>query len=397
MRILLLSPRPCWPTVSGAKLRDYHLIRALGERAEVTHFHYGAATPEAPFPAGVRAFASPQPARYTAAKILRSLLGNRPLPVLNYYSPELDAALARLLAAEHFDAAHLESIHLTGFLPTLQRAGLPVTLDWHNIESEAMRRYAQDASGPRRWFAGYTARALERAETAALATLAGHFVCSERERAILAARAPQAHIAVIENGVDCAAFSPPAAGAERARLLFAGSMDYHANVSAAVEFARACWPLIRQQHPDLRLTLAGSNPAPAVRALAALPGVEVTGTVEDIKPYYHQALAAIVPLRTGGGTRLKILEAMAAGTPVVSTALGAEGLAAQAGAHYLLADTPQEWAAQLAALAPTPAGPSPRWLELSAAGQALARARYDWGVVTAPLFQTFVSFTGARP
>jgi polysaccharide biosynthesis protein PslH len=401
MRILLLSPRPCWPTVSGAKLRDYHLIRALGERAEVVHFYFappGQTPPAAPLPESVRAVAIPAPARYTAGKILRSLALRRPLPVLNYYSPEMDAAIARELAAARFDAAHLESLHMSGYLPALRRSGLPVTLDWHNIESEGMRRYAAQArSLPHKLFALHTAGGLERVERELLSGLAGHLVCSERERARLAAVCPTARLAVVENGVDSRAFAPPAGNAARTRLVFVGSMDYHANIGAALEFARQAWPEIHRRRPQWRFTLVGSNPVPAVRALAAEPGIEVTGTVEDVRPYYHEAVASLAPLRTGGGTRLKILEAMAAGAPVVSTALGAEGLAARPGEHYLLAGTPAEWVAQLDSLAPAEGGLSPRWHELSRAGLELARTRYDWGVITAPLFATLQGWAEPRP
>jgi len=180
---------------------------------------------------------------------------------------------------------------------------------------------------------------------------------------------------VVENGVPLESFA--AAGGtsvRRFRVLFSGAMDYHANVEAAAWFAAEAWPAIHEAAPGTVLTIVGRNPAPAVRELAARPGIEVTGTVAEVIPYYHEALVAVVPLRVGGGTRIKILEAMAAGVPVVSTTLGAEGLAAQPGEHYLLADTGRDLAAAVTAVLRD--GPLGR--RLTEAARELVRRRYDW-------------------
>jgi glycosyltransferase involved in cell wall biosynthesis len=173
--------------------------------------------------------------------------------------------------------------------------------------------------------------------------------------------------------------------AERGRILFVGSMSYHANIRAAVDFTRTVWPGIRERFPKWRLTLAGSDPAPAVRALGDEANVEVTGTVADIRPYYAEAIAAIVPMRTGGGTRLKILEAMAAGVPVVSTPLGAEGLAVSPGVDILIAEKDGDWLAQLSALD----AQDDLWKRLAEAGRRLAAARYDWEALGQALYETY--------
>src|SRR5262249_31710007 len=129
----------------------------------------------------------------------------------------------------------------------------------------------------------------------------------------------------------------------RKRILFVGSMDYHANVDAVTEFARESWPAIHAKRPDLIFTIVGRSPAREVRALAGAAGIEVTGTVRDVRPYYRDALASIVPLKIGGGSRLKIIEAMAAGTPVISTRLGAEGLAMSDGKTIIFAETSEDF------------------------------------------------------
>jgi glycosyltransferase involved in cell wall biosynthesis len=155
-----------------------------------------------------------------------------------------------------------------------------------------------------------------------------------------------------------------------------GRMDYHANIDAALHFAKTTWPLIHARRPELRLTIVGAQPPDAIRALAS-DNVVVTGTVDDVRPYYHSALVSVVPLRVGGGTRLKVLEAMAAGTPVVSTTLGAEGLAVTNGKDILIADAPEAMADAVVRMQ----SDSPERRELIANARQLVQTRYDWNVV----------------
>jgi glycosyltransferase involved in cell wall biosynthesis len=162
-------------------------------------------------------------------------------------------------------------------------------------------------------------------------------------------------------------------------------MAYHANIEAAVWFAHSVWPRLREHFPHWKLTIVGYNPAPAVLALRELKNVEVTGTVEDVRPYYGEAVAALVPLRIGGGTRLKILEAMAAGAPVVSTSLGAEGLAVSSGKELLIANREEDWLPHLQSLMEN----SQLRKNLVTAGRELVRARYDWEALGARLYETY--------
>ena len=204
-----------------------------------------------------------------------------------------------------------------------------------------------------------------------------HTVCSEREREILLRRVPQARIEVVANGVDVEFFAAnPTQDGVRRDLVFMGRMDYHANIDAALYFAKKIWPRVRARRPELRFAVVGSQPTNDVLALRDLAGVTVTGTVDDVRPFYHNALAAVVPLRVGGGTRLKILEAMAAGTPVVSTTLGAEGLAVTAGRDILIADSSEAMADTIASLQPK----TLEWQSLITNARTLVQAQYDWSV-----------------
>jgi glycosyltransferase involved in cell wall biosynthesis len=235
----------------------------------------------------------------------------------------------------------------------------------------------------RRVYAGRTADLLERAETRFLGACDVHTVTSERERVRLQARDAAAEIHVIPNGVDVEYFGAqePDPGATRTNLVFAGSMDYSANVDAVVWFVNNMWPELRRQLPALSFTIVGRDPTPEVRALGG-DQVNVTGTVPDVRPHYSGALAAVVPLRIGSGTRLKILEAMAAGIPVISTRLGAEGLDFEDGTHLLLADSAGEMIAAVGRLASSPE----LWLRLSRSGREVVSRLYDWRALTENLY-----------
>jgi sugar transferase (PEP-CTERM/EpsH1 system associated) len=395
MRILFLSPRQSLPARSGAKLREYHFLRALGRSAELTCLYFGdpGAQPltveDLPFCRDVVGI--PKPPAYGLGNNIRGIFGRWPLPILNYTSPEMSTAVAKAVASCEFDIIHLDSIHMIRYALAAieQQPSLRAIYNWHNIESEAMRRYAATTTSPaRRWYAGHTATKLERLESGILRTAFGHIVCSEREREQLHRTAPSARIEVVENGVDTGYFAADGETPTPTRsIIFVGAMDYFPNSEAAVFFARQIWPHVRNRLADAELVIVGANPGPAVLALGELPGVKVTGMVPDVRPFYHGALAAIVPLRTGGGTRLKILEAMAAGVPVVSTPLGAEGLPAVDGENALLVDSGDihGWVDRLASLANSPT----RRAQLTAAGLLLVQNRYDWEMLGAKLRATY--------
>jgi glycosyltransferase involved in cell wall biosynthesis len=296
----------------------------------------------------------------------------------------MQAALAGLLEKASFDIVQLESVHLAGYLPILWNARQrprAIVCDWHNIESEILARYSDGtASLARRLYARYSSRQLAAYERWFTSQCDLHIVVSERDRATLMRYETSSPILVIDNGVDVEGWSrsgSPETEAGRFRVLFAGSMDYHANIDAVTWFARGPWPDIRRRLPGAVFTVAGRNPSAEVRALSGLEGVEITGTVSDLAPYYREALVAVVPLRVAGGTRIKILEAMAAGVPVVSTARGAEGLAIAPGTHYILADRDTEMSAAVVDLA----GDRAKRECLAAAAAALVRQKYDWSVL----------------
>ena len=422
MRVLHFAPRVCWPLDTGAKLRNYHLARVLSRRASVTllAFDHAEARPadlDNPYENVLTVERSPG---YTLAKILRGAMGRTPLPLLNYTTQPMKDALTQTLRQQQFDVVQVESIHLMGYLGILRAApdrfpARPlVVCDWHNIESELMQRYSErEPSFPRRIYAQKTARQLRALERQAMHDFDAHVVVSERDRERLLEIGPAGSVTVIENGVDSAHYSDkaieaahsawlacrPRAGSNGSqpprrpnRIVFVGSMDYHANIDGVVEFARAVWPALHERQAQLVFTIVGRDPSAEVRQLASLPGIEVTGTVADVRPYYREAVAAVVPLRVGGGSRLKILEAMAAGVPVVSTSLGAEGLKVWHAKDILIADTNDQLREALATVVESERVNR----RLRQSGRALISSRYDWLRAGESLFKTYEELLAAR-
>jgi glycosyltransferase involved in cell wall biosynthesis len=392
MRILYFSSRECWPLNTGARLRDYHFARELSKRAKVTYL--GLRNPKDPPPveppveSGFRQhLLTEKDPSFSPMKLIRGLVGPVPVTVLNNWSPRVLAELERTLRdGGNFASVQIEGMHLVQYLPELRRAPGSAALiaDWHNIESEIMWRYSETAVGfARKAYARRTARLMEDMELRLLEGCDVHVVPSSREREKLLARCPKARIEIVGNGVDVAHYSANLdEPSDRRDVLFVGSMDYHANIGAVIEFADTMWPGILAQHPELRFVIVGRNPPAAVRELAKRPKIEVTRTVDDVRPWYRSARVVVVPLRTGSGTRLKILEAMAAGVPVVSTRLGAEGLDVIDGANIILAETAQETIAAVDALCTSPE----KWRALAEAGRVLVRSQYDWGILGERLF-----------
>ena len=396
MRVLYFAPRIAWPIISGAHLRDFYFAQYFAQKSQLTYIglvneNAGGQPDQLREKLGNNAqvIALRRDAAYRRTNIVRGLIGPIPLNVLNFTSPRVLAEVDHIFREQSFDTIQIESMHLIAYARRIRQLApqARLILDWHNIESEILARYAENDSNPlRALYARRTSHLSRNVENELLRLCHAHTVCSEREREVLHQRVPQAHVEVVGNGVDCDFFevkSAPGAeaataapSADRRDVLFMGRMDYHANVDAALFFVSKVWPRIHQRRPDLRLVIVGAQPAKSILALRE-QGVTVTGTVDDVRPYYQSALTSVVPLRVGGGTRLKVLEAMAAGTPVVSTTLGAEGLQTTPGKDILIADSPEAMADAVVNLQ---AG-SPQWQEIAAAARRMVRTKYDWSVV----------------
>jgi glycosyltransferase involved in cell wall biosynthesis len=257
-----------------------------------------------------------------------------------------------------------------------------------------MQRYSgQEKSAPQRAYARRTARLMKDFEQRALSEFDAHIAVSEHDAEALRDVNPSAKVFVIENGVESSYYAADGSvSAARNRIVFVGSMDYHANVEGVVTFARHVWPAVHQHKPELVFTIVGKDPAPAVRELSSINGIEVTGSVADVRPYYREAIAAVVPLNVGGGSRLKILEAMAAGVPVVSTTLGAEGLDVRDGENILIADGADQFAKTVRDLRDDKACRD----RIIAGGRALVLESYDWSHLGTKLIDSYQQLLSAN-
>jgi glycosyltransferase involved in cell wall biosynthesis len=287
---------------------------------------------------------APAPHRaYKRALQAVSIPLRQPSVMLRHSPPAAGRAIRALLASKPFDAVVFQSATLANHrLPP----GARVVIDEHNLEYELMERSAEQAmSAARRLHYTLEAAALKTAELGLLRRADLVSVTSERERRRLEELLPGAHVVVTPNGVDCEAFAPDRERLEtRGRVIFTGSMDYHPNEQAAHYFAEAIWPRVLANIPEATWYLVGARPPASFKRLAALPGVTVTGEVPQTQPYLGEAAVAVAPLLVGGGTRLKILEALAMEKAVVTTSLGCEGLDVVPGEHLLVADEPDAFA-----------------------------------------------------
>jgi glycosyltransferase involved in cell wall biosynthesis len=339
------------PTTRGGQIRTLGMLRQLHKRHEI---HYAAladpAEPEGVQRAGeycsrviaveFRPVSKRSPA--FALELARGVFSSLPMAISRWESASFRDALARLMRDERYDAAVCDFLVTAVNFPQLERAAL----FQHNVESVLWKRRAEAAGDlPRKNFFRMQARRMLAFEQDACRRAAQVIAVSETDAATIRSLFGVAASAVA-TGVDIEYFHPPERTGRAAEgLVFVGSMDWMPNIDGILWFAREVLPLIRARRKDLPVVVVGRTPPPAVRALAnGDPNLHVAGTVPDVRPYLWNAAVSIVPLRIGGGTRLKIYEAMAAGIPVVSTTVGAEGLEVADGETIVLADDPGEFA-----------------------------------------------------
>jgi glycosyltransferase involved in cell wall biosynthesis len=307
------------------------------------------------------------------------LLSPQPRFLVDTYSPALSRAVHETAAQCRPDVVVASQIDMLPY--ALELRGLPVVLE--ELELGTVRDATQRAaSPPRRWRAWLTWLKLGAWLRRTLPRVTACTVVSAAERDLLRAVAPAYRsVYVIPNAVDLASYAPYASAARPGSLVFSGALTYRANYDAVEHLLRDILPLVHRQAPDVTVQITGSHAGVDRAALPSLPGVRFTGYVPDVRPTIAQSWASLVPLRLGGGTRLKIIEAMALGTPVVSTPKGAEGLDVTHGEDILIAAGADDFAAATLALLGSPALRE----RLAAAGRQLVAREYDWQVVGARL------------
>ncbi len=359
MKILMLTHRLPFAPNRGDRIRAFHIIRMLATRADVhvvSLVHDRAEEAEAATLAqlGVRVSTARVPRVRNLARAATRLLSATPLTHLLLDAPEMRSLLERAVAETRPDVvlAYCSGVAPLALAPPL--AGIPMVLDLVDIDSAKWGSYARNASPPRSWVFARERRCLAQFE--ALAARAARFttVVNDRERDELVRVCRDARVHVVPNGVDVEAFAPPDGPSAERRVIFAGIFDYAPNVEGAEWIAREIWPRVRESHADARLIFAGARPNRAVRALAeADPSIEVTGPVPDMQPHLWRSAIAVAPIFQARGVQNKVLEAAAAGLPVVVTRPVWTGLPAEVIPACRLADTASHFAAEIVELLTT--------------------------------------------
>jgi len=371
MDVLFLSPVPPWPPRSGGRIRTLELLKAVSNRVRV-HLCYvrepdaldagDAAVHDALLPhcASVKSFARTAPS--TLERVARPKLARW------FHSAPLEQWVRSELARGAMDLVHVDEMFVHSVVPQVDPT--PLVIHHHKLDVE----FAQ-ATGT----SPYDLSKLRRLERAACTRTPHHILCGEPDAERLGGRAPGLTCHVVPNGVDPEHFQPTSTPRVPGRLLFLGSLDYAPNVQALEWFLNGILPRVRATRPDAHLHVVGARPSPAVHSLvaAAGEGVELLGEVEDVRPHLAEAALMVVPLRAGGGSRLKIVEALAAGCPVVSTPVGAEGLELVDGEHLSLADGEAPFAESVTRLLADPALAAKQ----SSAGRERVLERNTWSAL----------------
>lgn len=384
MKILWVKTDFLHPTTKGGQIRTLEMLRQLHQQHEI---HY-VAFDDPSNPEGLRRSSEYSARAYPVAhqvvpkrsprfalELIEGLFSTYPVAGARYRSEAMREIISRLLSEHDFDARICD--FLTPSINIENMSGW--ILFQHNVETVIWERHAKSGRTPlhRAYFAQQARRMFEWER--AVCQASSHVVAvSKIDEDIMRERFGIRATSSVSTGVDVDYFERPASARPRYDLVFLGSMDWMPNIDGTQWFLSEVLPLIRVQKPDVRLAVVGRNPPPSLTAAASDDSVTVTGTVPDVRPYLWESAVSIVPLRVGGGTRLKIFEAMAAGTAVVSTSIGAEGLPVEDGETIRIADTAEAFAAECLDLLQN----SSTRTTLAGRALELIRANFSWAQVT---------------
>jgi glycosyltransferase involved in cell wall biosynthesis len=396
MKILIIDKLAPYPPTTGSLLRVYNLLQHISRHHDVSLVClFKPLRGEDRASAHLKTFCTrvelvarrEMSKREYRLRLLRGALKGEPLRHTVIYSEEMADRIRALTENEPFDIVDIQRLCMAPYI----KAITPINhcrkiLTLHDVPYVQYRRIM---SFQRNWRAKlrlfYLDLLFSKRTTLKYARLFDKcIVVSELDRDTLRRDGPDLNIAVVPNGVDVRGYPLLTDQSTTATLLMVGSMNYQPNVDGAIFFCQQVFPLIKRQVPDAKLLIVGRDPSSTVQALAS-DDVTVTGSVESVIPYYQQALVSVVPLRAGGGTRLKILESMALGRSVVSTTLGCEGLAVTHGENILIADSPTDFAAQTIRLLDD----EELRQHLIVNGRRLVETTYDWQAITQQLLQVY--------
>ncbi len=383
MKLLWVNSNFMHPTTKGGQIRTLEMLRYLHQWHEI---HFVALEnpdqPEGPARASEYSARS-YPFRFQIrdkrsvaflGELARGLFARVPLAVSRFDPPGMRGFVEDLIRRERFDLAVVDHLAPTAYFPDRAHS----VLFQHNVEFMIWRRHAESARDPlrRAYFKLQADRMFDYERQACRES--GHVVaCSEIDRQMFCESFGITNVSTVPTGVNIEYFKSPEAGANSTPgpdLVFVGSMDWLPNQQGVQWFAREILPLIRRKRANATFAVVGRTPPPAIQALAQEPGITVTGTVPDVRPWFWESAVSVVPLLVGGGTRLKIYEAMAARAAVVSTTIGAEGLEYRHPENIRIADTPADFAVECLDLIENPA----RRKRMADCAWDLVNTRFSW-------------------
>jgi polysaccharide biosynthesis protein PslH len=385
VRILWVKANKLLPVHSGGDIRSFNILRQLALENDVTFFSYYDGARDREYEKelerqlpGAVSVCTRKRLDSTWARgwhYLSQLAHDRPYAVSRFASPAVQKALRNWVTGNRADVVVCDFLDAAINFP--HALPIPAVLFQHNVESEIWRRYADNAgSWPMRILYGREYSRMVAYERAAVRRFSHVIAVSEHDKKLMTAWVEAQHITVVPTGVDTEQFRPREPwDEEKPLVVFVGAMDWPPNVDAVQHFCAEMWPSILAKLPQARFRIVGRNPARRVQALAS-DSVEVTGRVASVVDHLREAAVVVVPLRVGGGTRLKIYEAMAVGKAVVSTTVGAEGLDVTHGTDLILADSPIAFAESVIQLL---VDPETRRRQGEAAAQ--RAAKYGWPLI----------------
>lgn len=383
MKILFLSPRLPLPADTGGKIRTFNILKQIAKIAQVHLLCFSFEKNDQDHikdfkKLGVEVTLVPVEESTLFQKITGVVFSSLPFSIAKYNSPRMRQAIENLLETQAFDAVHVDHLHMAHYTDCFK--SIPCFLDEHNVEFKILERCRDvEASFLKKLLYQQQAAKMKVFEVQIIKKFKAVFACSLDDQKVLNdVSFSVSSIHVIANGVDTTYFNTPKSNEFEEAIVFTGSMDWLPNDDAITYFCGKILPLIWQKQGSVKFYVVGKNPSTLVKDLAARDArVIVTGRVDDVRPYIHRSMVFIVPLRIGGGTRLKILEAMSMCKAVVSTTIGAEGIEYTNGKNILLGDEPQDFADRVLQLLNNHQTSD----ELGVAARKLVCDRYDWNII----------------
>lgn len=383
MNVLLVDEEIPWPLNTGKKIRTYNLLQRLQKNHTVTYLCYGESNAVLPGCPNVAMIALPSPVLEQKGlrfywSLFVNLFYSKPYIVERHYSRVMAERVLALIASNQFDLVHCEWTPYTENISNIF-GKLPSVLSAHNVEAQIWERYYQSETNLLKKIYIYLQwQKLVRYEANTAQRYSAVSTVSEPDKDVFVNHYGCKRVMVVPNGVDERYFAPVKADKKPGSMVFTGSMDWRPNQDGVKYFVEEIFPLIKRQIPVATFTVVGRKPPQWLQDLAhRVEGVTVTGTVDDVRPYIASSVLYVVPLRVGGGSRLKILEAMSMAKVVLSTTVGAEGLDVKDGVHVLLQDTPQDFADAACKVLMNP----DNYLDCSTAGRTLILESYTWDAI----------------